>query len=795
MGFLANDVLIRFAGYQLDPAARVLKQEDRAVSLGPKTFDLLVFLALHPQRVVTKEELLAAVWPDSFVEESNLSQHVFLLRKALGTVGQGGQFIVTVPGKGYQFAVRVEQEPRFPLSQARGELLLHAVQSVTRIVVQEETDEDETDEVPALPAPANARKTRRRLLFASAAIALAAACAYPVWRWLHPAHGQHVSLVLSQVENNTGDSDFDSTLNEALLIDLQQSPYLNLISRSRIRETLAKMQHPADEKLTPTLAREVCERNNGEVVLRGAISQLGKTYVFMLNADSCVNGKSIAGYKADAASKEEVLAAVDEAAARLRRMLGESASSLDHFQVPIAVVTTSSLEALRAYSEGDLSFNRRDMKTAATLYQRAIQFDPNFASAYKSLAWAYSNDSQSARAAEQARKAFDLRTRTSERERLNIETTYYYLGTGDLEAAARSIRLYLDIYPDSAGNWGNLCNVYTELGQYNSAIAAGESALRVDPNSSFAADALARAYLRANRFADASRVAHASMAAGWSTHSTLFQIAFARQDAANIQTEGGWGLAHQNARLALDDLAFAAAASGKMREAKDDFLRSHAEALREGNTEFADQALLNLAAVQIEFGKPADAKETLKQLQSDSTSQAAGQSSTGGSNAGESAFLQAQLSNAAPAQRFIATAESGDSAHDTILVCCRLPLLRALLALNAHKPAEAVELLEPARPYQLRNFEVPWLRAQAETEAGMPDAAIADYRLILDNQGVDPISPLYPLSHLRLARILALEKKTDEARAEYRAFLDPWKDADPSLPLLADAQRESAQLR
>jgi hypothetical protein len=325
-------------------------------------------------------------------------------------------------------------------------------------------------------------------------------------------------------------------------------------------------------------------------------------------------------------------------------------------------------------------------------------------------------------------------------------------------------------------------------------------------------------------------VAHAAVTAGWRTHSTLFQIAYARHDAASNQ-EGDWGLAHQSARLALDDLAFAAATSGKMRQAKDDFLRSRTEALREGNIEFADRALRDLAAVQLDLGKPADARETLKLLEGNSGSPAAGgtnpgtggnspgpgRNSTGaggnapgsggsgpdaagsspgpsGSSLAETAFLHAELGDLAPAQRFIVTAENGDSAHDTIMVCCRLPLLRALLAVSAHKPAEAVELLEPARPYQLHDFEVPWLRAQAEAEAGMNAAAIADYRLILDNQGVDPLSPLYPLAHLRLARVLVLEKKPEEARAEYRAFLDAWKDADPALSLLADARHESAQL-
>ena len=758
------------------------------MTLSPKTFDLLVFLALHPNRVMTKEALLAAVWPNSFVEESNLSQHVFLLRKALGTVSGGEQIVVTVPGKGYQFAAIVEQPALSAMGQ--GQLLLRAVESVTRVVVEEESDE----EYSVRPELARARRSRVWMVALGVGVAVSAlvAAALLSWRWQHPNHLGHIDLVLSQIENETGDPDFDAKLNEALRIDLEQSPYLDLLSRSRVRETLVKMERPTDDRLTAGLAREICERNNGQVVLRGTISQIGKRYVFLLSADSCVSNKRIASYKAEAASKEEVLSALDQAAGQIRRQLGESGASLEKFQVPIATVSTASLEALRAYSEGDQSFNRGNRKTAEALYQNAIELDPNFASAYKSLAWAFYDEGEYSRAAGFSKKAYDLRERTSERERLNIETSYDYLGIGDLEAAARSLKLYLDIYPDSAGNWGNLCNVYTELGEYSQAVVAGEKAWQIDSNSGFVADALARAYERANRFADAKRVAHAAIAGGadWGTHSTLFQIAYAEHDAASLKTEGEWGLTNQSARLSLSDLGFAAATGGRLREATDEFGRARSAALRDGSTEFADQAVRNLARVEIELGETAEAAATLGRLKGDG-----GSLNVGGGTLGEMALLKAELGEIAPAERFVAAVGDGSKSSDTILVCCELPLLKAELALRAHKATEAIELLEAARPYQMRDFAVPYLRAQAETEAGMLDEAVADYRLILANQGVSPISPVYSLSHLRLARVLALEKKSADARIEYRAFLEAWKSGDPELKIAADARHELAQLR
>jgi hypothetical protein len=268
----------------------------------------------------------------------------------------------------------------------------------------------------------------------------------------------------------------------------------------------------------------------------------------------------------------------------------------------------------------------------------------------------------------------------------------------------------------------------------------------------------------------------------WGTHSILFQIAFAQHDEARIKSEGGWGLNHQSANESLDDLAFASASSGKLREAMDEFSRSRDAALRGGDVDYADSVLVDEGIAQVGLGDIAGAAASLKQLKGDA------------GDPGQVALLKAELGDLAPAQRYVAAVAADTEKQDTVVLYCEVPLLRAFLALKAHKPADAVQALEPARPYQMRNFAVPSLRAQSETEAGMLDAAAADYRLILDNQGVDPIAPDYTLSHLRLARVLALQKKNADARKEYQAFFDAWKDADADLSLLKDAKREFARL-
>jgi tetratricopeptide (TPR) repeat protein len=424
------------------------------------------------------------------------------------------------------------------------------------------------------------------------------------------------------------------------------------------------------------------------------------------------------------------------------------------------------------------------MKAAQLLYQRAIQLDPNFASAYKSLSSTYYNLAEPSLASPIIKKAFDLRDRTSERERLNIEIAYYYFGNDDMEAAARSLKLYLDIYPNSPVNWGNLCNLYTQLGQYGQAIDAGEHAWRLDPHSGFVAEVLSRAYKRANRFSEAKAVAEKSIADGrdrWGTHSILLQIAFAEGDSAQVKANADWGLAHNPKQMTLDDMAMAAATGGKIREAADTAARSRTEALRDGDTDYADALMQDLASLYINLEEPQKAADVLKQVKTDS-----------GTPDGPM-FLRAQLGKFDEAQHYLAT-NHPELDSNTMRTYRDLPLLRAILAFESHKPAEAVRLLEPARPYQLCDFYVPYLRARAETEAGMLEAAAADYRLILANQGVDPISPLYSLSHLRLARVLVQKKQIDAAQTEYKAFLEAWKNADAELPLLNQARQEYAKL-
>jgi tetratricopeptide (TPR) repeat protein len=750
----------------------------------------------NPGRILTREELFKAVWPDAVVEEGSLSQNIFLLRKALAGGGDDRRYIQTIAGRGYQFVAKVTTaatpEPRrvepFPESRetphsprpsdtpvGRPRLVSAAVPAVSPA---------ESRGPAALHQFTSASHRWRLWLAAAVVILIAAAAAYFFWHRTHPSAVGHIDVVLADFENNTGDPDFDHALQQALQIDLEQSPFINLLPASRVRGTLTQMEQPPTAALTPLLAREVCERNNAQVMLHGSIAKLGNQYLLLLGAESCVTGREVAGARAEAASKEQVLASLDTAAGRLRKQLGEAPASIERFQMPVEQATTPSLEALRAYSEALLPFARGDEKTAQTLLEHAISLDPNFAAAYNALSTTYYNRGDFVKAAELSKKAFDLRGRATERERLSLEISYYAYSLNDYEQAIRSLRTFLSIYPQSGAGWTNLCNLYTQLGEYPQAIEAGRSAVRVDPKSGIAATVLARAYKRANRFAEAKQTARDAIAVAgesWGVHSILFQIAFAEGDAAAIKSEGDWGLTHAHLNQSYDDLANAAATEGRLHQALDYFSRSHLESIRGGDNDYANAVLIDAAQSLIAFGQPEQAAIWLKQLQGDNSDPA------------DTAFTWAGAGDISLAQKFIATSDP-NSQQNTIRVFVDLPRLRAIVALDAHKPQDAVTALEPARPYQLRDFAVPWLRARAEFEAGQLDAAADDYRLILNNQGVDPIAPVYSLSHLELARVLAQQQKVDAARAEYKAFLNSWKNADANLATLAAAKKELASL-
>jgi len=781
--------IYRFGEYEVDTLARTLKRGDTTVGLSRRSFDLLLYFVQNSGRVLSKEELLKNIWPDTFVDENSLAKSISVLRKALEESPLESNLVVTIPGRGYQFAGVVEISGPMAVNEYEEPLVVNEGLSpggdtaALGVIVRQRTITTRIDEEQIGRHGVGTLQWFAIGVGALFMVALTAAGGYLLWRHFHPKP-LSASVVLAEFANTTGDRDFDYALNRAFQIELEQSPFLEILPRAKVRETLGQMQHQANEILTPEVAREVCERNSGQAVLEGSISNFDGKYLLLVNATSCVSGKSLAGYKQLVSAKSDVLPALDAAAGRMRKQLGESSASLERFQAPIAQATTSSLEALRAYTQGLDSMDRGDFVSGQRLFERAIALDPKFASAYRGLSASYNTRLDYVQARPFIQKAYELRSETTERERLNIEIAYNRFGTVNWEAAIASMRLYNQIYPNDAANWAGLAAMYSALGQYADAIDAGEQALRLAPNSGEGAEFLARAYLRANRFADARKLAEKTIAGGkdrWGMHRILFQIAYVQRDEARMKTEGEWGFPHGVTGQSLMELGFVAASEGKIREATDDFTRARQEAIRSKDEDFADDATMFLAGIQEQVGYTREAAATLDLMKTDAF------------DPGTTAEFRAELGELEPLRRAIAKM-TADESSNTMSLYFDLPMMHSLLDLKLHKAAQAVQDLEPARKYQMRDYGVPMMRARAEDQAGMLDKAAEDYLLVLANPGLDPIWPGHSMAHLYLARVLARQNKLEEARREYRAFLEIWKNADPDVPLLIQAKQEYAKL-
>ena len=774
---LIQQKIYRFENCTVDVRRRALTCAGVAVQLSGKTFDLLLYLVEHPDRVASKDELLSALWPDSFVEESNLSQQVFLLRKALAGCALGDRVVVTVPGHGYRFGAEIEV---LPALAASGDVVVHAVQTSTTVLVHEgpvvDTRPIKERLLPATP------QGRKMLWIVTGTLGLVAVCS-ATYLWMNRPRPVLNKVVLAQFQNQTGELVLGSALESALRISLEQSPYIDLLSRTQIIHTLATMQKPASTPLSGDVAREVCVRSNYQVVVSGTITRVASQYMISLEATNCETNATVAAETGHIYDENNVLDALDKLTRALRRELGESRRQVAEFQVPIKNATTSSLEALEDYSQGSLLLGQGNSQAAIDLFQKAVAIDPNFATAWRALGVTYGNRNENDKEAEYYKKAFDLRDRTTALERANIEISYWYGVVGDLNEAIASSKAAVAIYPENETLYGNLCNIYTLMGEYNEALEACERGRQLSPRGS-TADRLSRVYRRLGRIDDAERMALTGLKESPNSiglRETLFEIAFMKQDQQAIKLYGEWGLGHQQEIQAEYFMGRAAAAAGRMKEAASDFERGVEAATRSNDPIVIGGMQIQEAGEYADLGELANAARILKGV-------------TKGAQPDMLAAAWVDAGDTAPARAYLASPAAKpnrNTIHDEVIV----PTLRAAVAIADKKPEEAISDLESMRPYQLRDLSLVPLRADAEANAGRLEAAEADYRLVLANQGVDPLEAAYYLSHMLLARVLAKEGKTDQAKAEYRAFLDWMKNADAGLPVVVDARKELAALR
>lgn len=788
----------RFGRFLLNPSKYTLYLADNEIPLAPKSFEVLLFLARNSGRPVTKEEVFKAVWPDSFVEEANLAQHIFRLRKILESEPGTGNLIRTLPGRGYLFAAEVRREmapiaaayqsdPGFSrasaATSAANGIAVERWRERTHVIVEEMAPRQ-----VAAPARAASRINRRSVTVAAALLAVVALAGWAAWRFHErTAPREFRQLVLADFINTTGDATFDQTLKRALEIDLDQSPYMDVLSERDEVNALLLMGRPNDTPISADVATEICERTNREVMLSGAISTLGSRYLLTLTGSDCNSGKRLAVAKAEANSREGVLDALDSVAEQVRRQLNESAQSLKDHQVPLSVVTTSSLEALKDYSYGKyLQAHRTGLSERFSAFQRAIALDPQFAMAYRELGIQSYNTNQFVLASQYFKKAFDLSGHLSTLEQFEIRANYYAYGQRDLVQGIKEFQLMESVYPQVSTAPIDIMDEDTRLGLYSASIATGELALHRFPNEPAIYANLSEAYKAANRFDDSLRAAR--MAAQVSNddaevHLALFEIASARQDQAALTRENHWFDTLEDNETAWYYPSFrgsAAAALGRYRDAEKLFQKAIEDAQRGNLSETADRIRIDQALAESMLGFPEQARATLRRV------------SISNADDARLAAAWAELGDTALAERFLAAHKA--ASPDTLLTYEFIPRIQAILALQQRKPLQAIAALEISRPYEMRNYVVPALRGEAYLEARQPDLAINEFRKILDNPGIDCTSVLYPLAHLGMARAYAMEHRKTESLHEYEALFNRWKDADAGLPILKQAKQEYAQL-
>lgn len=599
------------------------------------------------------------------------------------------------------------------------------------------------------------------------------------------------SILLTDFTNTTGDPVFDDTLKQAVAVQLQQSPFLNVVSQQKVSQALHYMGRQASERLTPDIGREICQRENVKAMLTGSIAAVGSHYVIGLSAVNGITGDSLATEQVEADSKEHVLGAVGQAATELRGKLGESLASLQKFNTPVEEATTSSLEALKDFTQGDAIRDKGDERAALPVYQQAIDRDPNFAMAYARMGVIYSNGDEREKSREYTQKAYDLRERVSEVERLYITAHYYDVGTGELDKAVEVYQRWHETYPRDSFPPINLASIHLQLGDFEKAVTECSESIQLNPDSSVEYLDLAVAYIGLNRWAEAKTTieqAEAKHVDSAPIHAHRYSIAVIERDDAAAQKELAWAKGNPDAtRTFLAPQAGAALSAGRLSAARDLFRQAVEQYQRAGNQELAALYTAAIPLIEAEFGETKGMREETTQALAISRSRGA---------LSDAALALALAGDATGAEALIVELGKNFSI-DTIVTTFDIPDARAALDIHSGNFSKVVQDLEPAAPYDLADGLLPhYLRGVAYLGLKQGPAAGAEFQKIVDHRGAARGAgiPLYPLAHLGLARAAALSGDTARARKSYQDFLAMWKDADPDIPVLKEAQAEYAKL-
>ncbi len=605
------------------------------------------------------------------------------------------------------------------------------------------------------------------------------------------------TIVLADFVNKTGDPVFDDTLRQALAVDLGQSPFLNILSDRKVTATLRLMGRSPEQPVTGEVARELCQRVGSKAMLAGSISSLGNEYVIGLNAINCATGDTLVAEQARASGKGDVLKALDNSASALRTKLGESLASVQKFTTPIEEATTSSLEALKAFTTGRRAFLAKGDVAGLPYYRHAVELDPNFALAYSYLGVSYSNLGQTTLGSENAKKAYDLRERVSEREKYRIGAFYYSSVTGELEKSNQVYELWKQSYPRDSLPAVNLGDNYMRLGQWEKALRETQDGVRLEPNSAVIYANLAWMQLALNRTEEARTTVEQALARkldGYFLRLGLYETAFLQSDQEAMQQQLAWA----TGRSGEEDFLLSAhsdteAYFGRLAKAREFSQRAVESARRADAKETAALWQAHAALHEAEFGNVSSVRQQ---------AMAALALVPGKDVRNLTALALARAGDTAQAQK-LADSLNKDFPQDTIVQGYWLPSIRAAMEVNAKNAARALELLKSAEPYELGQCEPinigmmypVYVRGQAYLLGRQGKEAAAEFQKLIDHPGLVLNFPLGALARLGRARSYALQGDSAKARTAYLEFLNFWKDADPNVPILKQAKSEYAKLQ
>jgi DNA-binding winged helix-turn-helix (wHTH) protein/tetratricopeptide (TPR) repeat protein len=822
-----------FGPFTFDPDCGELSRNGYRVRLQPQPTLVLALLTDQPGKLIAREEIYRTVWgKDTHVDfEQSLNYCISQIRSALRDDVNNPKYLETVPKRGYRFLAPVAMSNGNGSRLGAGVELAAPGDASTEVLTEEVVSNagrrsrlkflllpfalDALSESGGSSPSATAANVstgtgnRWKILVPAALVVLALSIGAYFHFHRAPKLTDKDTIVLADFTNSTGDAIFDDTLKTALNVSLRQSPFLSVVPDSEVAKTLQLMTRPVDTKLTPEVARELCQREGSKVYIGGTIGSLGSEFVLGLKAVNCLSGDTLAQEQVTAASKEKVLDALDEAAFKLRGELGESLASVQKFDVPLYQATTSSLEAVKSYGLGKKAYNEKGVAASLPYFQRAIGLDPNFVMGYRALGGIYLTLGERDRANEYLTKAFELREHASEREKLTVTADYYEYVTGELDKAADTFQERIESYPREPTAYDDLNVVFASEGQYEKAAEIARQGMRVAPDSEVSYENFADWALALQRFDEARRSIHEAQTRkmdAFGLHGVVYALAFFGSDSAAMAEQQKWFAGkpeYENFGLALaSDTEAYGGHLGKARELTKQAVDS---AVRADNNEGGAILQANAAQLEAAFGNATEARLSAAK-----------------------ARKLAPTSQAVEVETALALAVVGDMARaeplaqdlgkrfplNTQVQSLWLPTIQAQLALDRKNPPLALNALQAASPIELGYIPFVlnisclspvYVRGEAYLAAGQGTAAAAEFQKILDHNGIVWNCWTGALAHLGVARANALQAKTSQgadadaarvrALAAYKDFLTLWKDADPDIPILNQAKAEYAKLQ